>query len=139
VAATEEAVAPAHPSAIGVIAPATLLENVLMAMRVWSVVAEVAAIVCATDAMESATLPENVPNRTGGVTIAAAEAVIAVAAETTVVAAPNATNATDLAILLATVVKRRTGVTDVTVLDILLEIANKRRILATIATRSATS
>jgi len=139
VAATEEAAAPAHQSATGVIVPATLLENVLMAMRVWSAVAEVAAIVCATDATESATLPVNVPNRTGGVTIAAAEAVIAVAAETTVVAAPNATNATDLAILLVTVVKRRTGVTDVTVLDILLEIANKRRILAIIATRSATS
>jgi len=139
VAAIEEAAAPAHQSATGVIVPATLLENVLMAMRVWSAVAEVAAIVCATDATESATLPVNVPNRTGGVTIAAAEAVIAAAAETTAAAAPNATNATDLAILLVTVVKRRTGVTDVTVLDILLEIANKRRILATIATRSATS
>jgi len=138
VAATEEAVAPAHQSATGVIVPATLLENVLMVMRVWSAVAEVAAIVCATDATESVTLPENVPNRTGDVTIAAAEAAIVAAAETTAVAVPNATNATDLAILLVTVVKRRTGVTDVTVLDILLEIANKRRILATIATRSAT-
>jgi len=139
VAAIEEAAAPAHQSATGVIVPATLLENVLMAMRVWSAVAEVAAIVCATDATESAILPENVPNRTDGVTIAAVEAAIAAAAETTAAAAPNATNATDSAILLATVVKRRTGATDVMVLDILLEIANKRRTLAIIATRWATS
>jgi len=134
---TGGAAEPAHLCATGVIALDTLLENVPMwRMVAWSAAAAEEVTVSATDVTELATLLASAQSLMVAVTIAAA---VIVAEAGTMVAAPSATNVTDLDTWHVIVVKRRTDVTDVMVLDTLPEIANKKRTLAIIAIRLDTS